>query len=389
MPWCPDSLTSVVRCLRRATFVALATAAVFVPAKAFAQQACGDTTCPTGFTCQTASSACPAIACQDGAPDCKPCTPSTSYFCVAAECNSDAECGAHMVCAAHETVECPTVPPTGRCAPNTNCTEPAAPAEDRATSCTTKTVSRCTPRWELPCRTASDCGEGFACKERESCTCSGGAAVGGGAGTPTTGGGSSGSSGGSGSTGATSGAAAPTATDAPARDPGTTSSDGGSTSCTCAPTGTFACEVTIKACTADADCPTDWTCRDNPQGACSSDSSGERTCTPADPAKVCMPPYFSVSRGTGGVAVGEDSTPGGAPPQGEPTTGTPAPVPGATDAKGGSGAGPGVVTAKPVTNDGCAVGTAAGGVDARAALGWSLIGLGLAVAGFTRRRRRR
>lgn len=382
MPRCPDRPTSLlIRCLRWSAFAAIALGAAAVPGRALAEQACGDKTCPLGFTCETASSTCPAIACADDAPDCKTCTASTSNYCVAAECAADTDCGAHMVCAGQEVVDCPAPPPAKRCAPNETCPEPDAPA-DRSTACTTKTVKRCTPRWELPCRMASDCGDGFTCEEQQSCTCSG-----------SSGGGSGGTATGGGTTGSTGTATPTTASDAPTSAPGVApAQDGGSSSsCTCAPTGTFACVVRVKACTADADCPTDWTCRDNPNAVCSRDLSGQSGCKPADPAKVCTPPYSNVSvgqgRGTSGPA-SEDAADVTSQPKGEQTTGTPAPVaPGATDSNGVTGAGAAVGTAKPVTHDGCAVGAAAGGLDARAALGWSLIGLGIVVAGFARRRR--
>jgi MYXO-CTERM domain-containing protein len=69
--------------------------------------------------------------------------------------------------------------------------------------------------------------------------------------------------------------------------------------CGCEPTGEFACEIVETACAQDSDCPADWTCEDNPMGTCWADSEGNSGCTPADPAKLCQPPYSGVRGGDG------------------------------------------------------------------------------------------
>jgi len=81
--------------------------------------------------------------------------------------------------------------------------------------------------------------------------------------------------------------------------------------CECVPSGEKSCRVIEQACTADADCPSGWTCADNPEGVCWSRPGGDTGCTPADPAKICFPPYANVGRdGGGGVSLDESAGPG-------------------------------------------------------------------------------
>ncbi|MBN1605770.1 MAG: hypothetical protein JW940_04015 [Polyangiaceae bacterium] len=286
-----------------------------------AQEKCGETECPKGYTCETESAGCPLIDCAEGE-DCKPCEPAEYSYCVAAECETDADCGAHMKCAALEQTECSgeAPPATEPCDPDTEC---KVAASDVAVECTTTTIHLCQPQWMLPCETAADCGEGFACKEQESCWCSGsaGGAAGGGTGT-------SGVT--NGTAGASSGGAA--SVDLPLPKENTAADDTGAAEdadaaegdvaaaedvaaegdvavapppdeqCGCEPTGEFACEVVETACTTDSDCPADWTCEDNPMGSCWADSEGNSGCTPADPARLCQPPYSRLGGGAYGEA---------------------------------------------------------------------------------------
>ena len=126
----------------------------------------GGTTCAQGFTCQVVPGACPLIACRDGE-TCPPCTPQDSYVCAPSACATDADCGADMVCASLDSTQCPVSPPTEVCAPNMDCSRPVMTDPAGSTSnCTTTTYHQCTPRWQLPCQTAADCGAGFTCDEQ-------------------------------------------------------------------------------------------------------------------------------------------------------------------------------------------------------------------------------
>jgi hypothetical protein len=94
--------------------------------------------------------------------------------------------------------------------------------------------------------------------------------------------------------------------------------DAGAPSCTCTPSGVYACVAAVRACMAATDCPADWTCRDNPDGACWRSSDGDGGCLPADPPKVCAPPYSDLpgiggvpTRGTTGTTNPPGATPGG------------------------------------------------------------------------------
>jgi hypothetical protein len=92
--------------------------------------------------------------------------------------------------------------------------------------------------------------------------------------------------------------------------------------CSCEPTGTKACEAVRTACAADGDCPSGWSCRDNPEGSCSADSNGNSGCTPADPAKLCFPPFSDLlAGGDGGIATNGAGTP--RDPKGDSGIGTP------------------------------------------------------------------
>jgi hypothetical protein len=73
----------------------------------------------------------------------------------------------------------------------------------------------------------------------------------------------------------------------------------------------MACEAIQVACSTDADCLSGWACRDNPEGACWADSNGNRGCTPADPPKLCAPPYDDLGRGAGKGTSTDENT--GAP----------------------------------------------------------------------------
>lgn len=327
-------------------------APLFIGRTALAQEACGETTCPKGFTCEVEPGACPAIDCAPGA-ECQPCMPQTSMVCRPGPCSADADCADGMACADMQQTECDDVGVTPACA-DAECREEAAKGE-----CTTTTIKQCLPRWALPCAVAADCGDGFDCKEQQSCSCSGSSGSGS-SGSPTpetrpsppagTGGASS------------SDPAAPAPKPAPSgggAEPAPMPED-----CSCEPSGQLACEAIQVACTTDADCLNGWSCRDNPESSCWADSNGNRGCTPADPAKLCLPPYVDLGGSGRGVSTDEGTS---APPTTPDTTAN-----GAGESSSASGGG-------------CTIGNAA--TPGRDALAF---GLALAAAlGLGRRARRR
>ncbi len=135
---------------------------------AFAQSTCGEDTCPPGHTCEVESYENCNYACEDtpdGRGDCAAtsCETEEYAYCQRAACETDADCGGSMVCHTFAASNCATP----ACAPGEDCVlvdvEP----------CTTEEYKQCTPRAELPCETAADCGEGYNCEEAVSCSCSG------------------------------------------------------------------------------------------------------------------------------------------------------------------------------------------------------------------------
>lgn len=303
-------------------------------APAFAAEGCGDGTCPDGFVCEVYPGVCPAIACAEGE-DCPPCNPEDVEACAPAPCSTNDDCGEHMVCYEYETTSCPDAP---TCAPDEPCVEPV-----QAGACEVTHEARCTPRWQLPCTRDADCGEGFSCEAIESCGCSGSG-----------GSGSAGSSGSSGGAEGTAGAAGTPPSSPEPMDPG------GEVplppECECTDTGEMGCARVETACDADADCPPDWTCEENPMGVCWVDTDGNSGCTLADPPNICLEPYASVV--TGGV------------PEGGPVSSTSggdsqAPrAPGEGSASGSS------------SSSGCALGSRSGGEPSSVGL-FALLGLGL------------
>src|SRR5688500_2341342 len=105
---------------------------------AAAQEACGESECPKGYTCETVPAACPAIDCAPG-PDCPVCE-GTVEQCVAQTCDSDADCDEQMVCLTRTITECASDAPA--CEPGTDCGSAAAPSD-----CTAASYSACVPRW--------------------------------------------------------------------------------------------------------------------------------------------------------------------------------------------------------------------------------------------------
>jgi MYXO-CTERM domain-containing protein len=292
-----------------------------------------------------------------------------------------------MVCYKQTQQNCPTAPP---CANGEKCAEPAD------TTCTTETVSACVPRYLTPCQADADCGVGFTCEEEQECSCSGSV------GSAGSGSASAGSASGSGGGDASSDGGAPTpAAPAPAdggsADPvppegSAPSADGGTPTppdCTCAPSGTKACNLKIVACSVDQGCPSGWTCGDNPHRVCSSSSDGTTSCS-GDPAKVCLPPYADLSLGGSGHDIGLDApgrgeTSGSAGTGGGNTTTSPPSSnpesPGT--AQDGSKAATSPSSSTTESDSGCAVG------EPRGAASGTFGFLALAFAGLVGLRRRR
>lgn len=241
----PHLRLSAHRRLACATWLALAAAPFAYSTTALAEESCGDSTCPQGYTCEVAPGACLAIFC-DG-PGCAPCDPRPVEYCAPAACSSNADCGEGMLCAEHATTVCEDAT-SPACAPGERCE--VAPDER---NCTSETTFSCTPRWQLPCGVDADCGAGFTCEEQETCS------------TP----------------------AYPA--DPGDREPASAASRE-SFEVTCEPSGVFACVAEPVECASSADCPADWTCSAVNDTVCT-DAAGGNDCQLAARASFCQPPY--------------------------------------------------------------------------------------------------
>lgn len=309
--------------LRASTLsISMTALAVFMSfaAESRADTSCNaDAECPKGFTCQvTGASGCTSSACAAGedCPPPPPCDPQVYKSCEPGPCKVDSDCATGMVCYASTETDCSNIA-TPACAPNEKC----PPAPD-PTPCTTTTVNTCVPKYDLPCQTATDCGDGFTCEHEQSCACSGGSAAAD-AGVATSGGGS-------GSnprtpvpapSGSGSADPAPAPTQIPVPDP--------SPDCTCTTSVTARCEAKSITCTADSTCPSGWTCVTPPQvtPGCAEPAhvigfDGGTTVPVCDPppttpaVSYCMPPYYSIGGGVGFGAPGSAPQTGSSAPTG-------------------------------------------------------------------------
>ena len=146
------------------TLVAVgALASFFLPSLASAQEACGDTTCDLGTTCEAREQSCPV--CPAGQ-SCTECEPTTLLYCALAECDSDADCADYLTCVAQTERECPESGEQG-CRDGETDEECAARATE---GCESRQVPRCRARWNQPCQVNADCGGGsFECTETGAC----------------------------------------------------------------------------------------------------------------------------------------------------------------------------------------------------------------------------
>lgn len=249
-----------------------------VSSSALADETCGDTTCPTGFVCNQGESPCAAPVAREGdtgdvEQDPIVCEPEIYYYCSAASCTSNSDCGADQVCNTTTEMSCSGGGATIDCDPDAPDCQ-ALVAEDPP-ECEEDTVSQCTFKWDLPCTEAADCGPNFTCEPEERCSCSGSAGAGGAAGTDP----------GDIAEGSTTSGVAE---DVPSSDPAEPARP---VDCGCEPTGISRCQVIQTKCSDDSDCSEGWTCQANPNGMCSIDSDGKETCETDGPAKLCLPPY--------------------------------------------------------------------------------------------------
>lgn len=258
----PLAKKSSLTCSAVALFAALGVSLSARVASAVAAPPSCELDCPRGFTCEIAPQACPAIACADDNPDCPRCDGPGTPYCEPAECEADADCGDATVCAEYRLLDCPS-------------TAPAADTGDAQTDkaaeapggCALTVFKQCTPRWQLPCSVASDCGDGFSCEETESCS------------------------------------VAPSEPEPRELPPDYARA----AEISCVPSGVRSCIPLETPCAVDADCPAQFVCADNPNGVCSSTPDAQERCTPVDPVKLCVlssPTYYATDAAVSSESLG-------------------------------------------------------------------------------------
>ena len=302
--------------------------------------------CPKGFTChEYQAGACTQPACEPGkmCPPPPPCEVVIEHECIPASCETNADCADFMVCYESTVTECSggAAEPAVDCPPNEPCTMTKATTPVMPV-CTEHKTKQCTPRYELPCQTETDCGAGFSCEATEQCMCSGSAGTA--AAEPASAPDSSGAAVDAGTSSSSSDAFAPV----PAQDGGTdmfvAAKDAGAPVCECHKSDVKYCRVKEVMCEADKDCPANFACVTYATGSGSAscaaprDGDGGVVCTTVETKTVeekrCQPKYY----GGGDVGVSKDGsaqapTSGGAmgiPMPGSAAAGSGAPVP-ATD----------------------------------------------------------
>jgi len=175
-----------------------------------------------------------------------------------------------------------------------------------ASVCDPQAVSICTPRYDLPCKVAADCGAGFTCQEAQSCGCAGSA----GSATPSSGGAANTGTlpapsypggfpnyAGTGNTGNTGNLPVPSGgTGGTAADPVPTPPD-----CSCQPSGQMQCVPMDITCQTAAQCPAGWMCQAENVATGAATCAPGATCPtlppPPPPVSKCMPPYYGANSG--------------------------------------------------------------------------------------------
>jgi hypothetical protein len=370
--------------------IAIATT-LMVPGLGRAQICTTDADCAKGLRCQTDGNVTTTAPClvSDGGTACTPVvapTPAT-MSCQAAPCATDADCGTNMVCYRQTSTTCTGGTPVAvKCDPTTGCDAAAVPVPEPVI-CTDTVTSTCAYKWELPCNTSAECGDGFTCQPMTYGMCSGGS----GTATGSTGTSSSGVGGGSGS----GGTAVPVPPDMDAAVPAPVT-------CTTVTSYPGSCVANPVSCTTAAECPSGWTCALVTTGTA---VAGGPSIAPGAPVAVdagvisvppppvvttttgtCQPPTTQGTRGTstgGGYDTGKtggatalESTDGGAS---QASTTPPTPTAPSTP----SANGPGTTQTAASTGGG-------GGCNMSAGLASGPLGLlaALAVLGLLAKRRR-
>jgi uncharacterized protein (TIGR03382 family) len=205
-------------------------------------------------------------------PVCNPvCTPHEYRYCGNAPCTTNTDCPANMACHTESWQECSGG--SNGCKPGYDCGDAGA-AVDASYECTEhQGASYCTLRANLPCRTDSDCGDGYDCIQSTTTSCWGGGSV--------------------------------------DPDGGYTTVDGG---CVTEPSDYFYCQLQRLPCETDSECPSGLTCRDQYYYECDDASApspvtdggvvdaGRVTCTPVL-TRLCQQWYPGMDDG----GVGSDA----------------------------------------------------------------------------------
>lgn len=300
--------------VRTALLSGIVAVALAIPAAASAQLCASNADCVKGTSCQVTSSggtvSSTGPACPKGELDCAaasvptPTTtpPPTVMQCQPLPCRADSDCATGMVCHTESATTCSGggSAVSSPCPPNTIC--PPLPAPE-PTTCTTTTTSLCTFKWQLPCNTDAECGDAFTCEIGCEGIAAGGGSVGSGAGGATT---------------VSTGKANPSSTSA--NDVGVATAPP-----VCTPSFPGWCQARATRCTADADCPADWSCVAAPVPVAVPGGSGPGSTAvdvtvaptsgtpPMAVVKVCQSPAgFGVKGGTS--AGGSDASSGSSTP---------------------------------------------------------------------------
>jgi hypothetical protein len=212
--------------------------------KAAAQDCTGDADCGAGYRCQTDSyeSCTGEITCTpDG--ECTETETVTYSWCTNALCTTDADCPSTMACHAQTTWECSGMAGAGGgSAAGAGSPVDAGVSED-PTCIEVPADSVCTPRHQLPCTVASDCGGGFDCLQSTYWECTGGGSAG-------IGGDADGGTAPQAGAGGAGGASAP-----PVDADGGVAYPGDDYECHEVPIPEYYCSLQDLPCSADAECP--------------------------------------------------------------------------------------------------------------------------------------